>query len=160
MNYNFSINKTKIKNRIEKLRDEISRLRSLYHIENDPGVTDDIYESLMKELSALLEEYPEFRSVDATENRVGGKPLDKFNKVKHEVQMYSIGNIFSKEDFFIWQKRNQKLLPTAKEIDYFCELKLDGLAVSLFYEDGKLTRGLTRGDGSVGEDITSNLRYD
>jgi DNA ligase (NAD+) len=157
MNNNFLIKNIKIKNRIEKLRTEISRLRSLYHIENDPNITDDVYESLLKELNSLLEKYPEFNNLESFENRVGGRPLDKFDKFKHEIKMYSIGNIFSEDDFFLWQKRNQKLLPTIKEIDYFCELKLDGLAVSLFYEDGHFIRGLTRGDGVIGEDITSNL---
>jgi DNA ligase (NAD+) len=151
-------NNIKIINRIKKLREEISRLRILYHIDNNPKITDDVYESLMKELEVLLIKHPEFNDPNSLENRVGGKALDKFNKEKHKIKMYSIGNIFSKEEFFVWQKRNLKLLDNKINLEYFCELKLDGLAISLVYENGQLKRGLTRGDGLIGEDITSNLR--
>jgi DNA ligase (NAD+) len=149
---------SKIKNRIQKLRKEISRLRHLYHVEDSPTVTDDVYDSLNKELKSILDKYPEFINLNAPENRIGGKPLDKFEKVKHEVRMFSIGNVFNEEELFAWEKRNLKLLPQNTKLDYFCELKLDGLAISLIYEDGKLVRGVTRGDGLIGENITSNLK--
>ena len=84
--------------------------------------------------------------------------MDKFKKVKHEVKMFSIGNVFREEELFAWEKRNSKLLKLGNEIKYFCELKFDGLAVSLIYENGKFIRGVTRGDGEVGEDITQNLK--
>ena len=144
--------------RVQKLRSEIARLRNMYHIENSPNVTDDVYDSLNRELKELLQKYPEFNDPNAPENRIGGKPLDKFKKVKHEVRMFSISNVFSAEELSAWQKRNLKLLPGGAKPDYFCELKFDGLAISLIYENGKLIRGVTRGDGEVGEDITQNLK--
>src|SRR3989344_569638 len=156
--------------RVQKLRSEIARLRDAYHTKDSPVATDDVYDSLNRELKSLVEKYPEFDDSNAPENRIGGKPLDKFEKVKHEIKMFSIGNVFSEEEFFAWEKRNLKLLNLRSDlskslrsglvggIDYFCELKLDGLAVSLIYENGKFVRGVTRGDGEIGEDITSNLK--
>ncbi|KKP72551.1 MAG: ligase protein [Candidatus Nomurabacteria bacterium GW2011_GWB1_35_20] len=149
--------------RVQKLRSEIARLRGAYHTKDSPVVADDVYDSLNRELKSLIEKYPEFDDLNAPENRVGGKPLDKFEKVKHEIKMFSIGNVFSDEELFAWEKRNLKLLQRSDlksskrsdlKLDYFCELKLDGLAVSLVYENGKFIRGVTRGDGEIGEDIT------
>lgn len=163
--------KKEAQKRIQKLRDEIARLRDAYHTKDSPLVVDDVYDSLIKELRILLQEYPEFDNPNALENRVGGRPLEKFEKVKHEIKMFSIGNVFSDEEFFAWEKRNLKLLGLERTdlkslkrsvlnlgLEYFCELKLDGLAVSLIYEKGKFVRGVTRGDGEIGENITSNLR--
>lgn len=147
-----------IKQRIKKLRKEIARLRNLYHTKNSPTVTDDVYDSLNKELKALILKYPEFNDLNAFENRVGGKPLSKFVKVKHEIKMFSIANVFSDEEFFAWEKRNLKLLSSDVKLDYFCELKFDGLAISLIYENGKFIRGVTRGNGEIGENITENLK--
>jgi len=152
--------------RIQKLRDEIARLRDAYHIEDAPEVTDDIYDSLNRELRELLKKYPELIDLNAPENRVGGKPLDKFVKVKHKIRMLSLNDVFSKEELFDWENRVKKLMPpllnkergAGGEVNYFCEVKFDGLAVSLLYEDGKFVRGATRGDGFVGEDITENLK--
>jgi len=152
------MDKIEVEKRIKKLRKEIVRLREAYHVDNLPNITDDIYDSLNKELNSLLREYPELVIENAPESRVAGKPLDKFEKVRHEVKMFSIGNVFSEEEFLDWEKRNLKLLSTGVRLDYFCELKLDGLAISLIYEDGKFTRGVTRGDGIIGEDVTSNLK--
>ena len=148
----------KIQQRIKKLRSEIARLRNAYHIENTPNVTDDVYDSLTRELKGLLEEYPEFSDQSALENRVAGKPLDKFVKVKHETRMLSLNDAFGEEELHDWEKRIKKLLMENVEFNYFCEVKFDGLAVSLIYENGKLVRGATRGDGFVGEDITQNLK--
>jgi len=147
-----------VSRRVQKLREEISRLRFLYHVENAPNITDDMYDSLSRELASLLEKYPEFNDPDSNESRVAGIPLDKFEKEKHEIKMFSIGNVFSNEELFAWEKRNLKLLSTNTKLDFYCELKLDGLAISLIYENGKLVRGVTRGDGMVGENITSNLK--
>lgn len=143
--------------RIKKLRSEIARLRTLYHVKNDPLVTDAVYDSLNKELKDLLILYPEFVDPNAPENRVGGKPLDKFEKVKHKVRMLSLNDAFSFEELEDWSKRINKLVPN-KSFNYFCEVKFDGLAVSLIYENGVFVRGATRGDGFVGEDITENLK--
>jgi DNA ligase (NAD+) len=144
--------------RVKKLRAEIARLRYAYHVEDAPQATDDVYDSLNRELVSLLKEYPKFVDLNAPENRVGGKPLDKFVKVKHKNRMLSLNDAFSHQELLDWEQRIQKLLPEKTKFNYFCEAKFDGLAVSLVYEDGKLVRGATRGDGFVGEDITQNLK--
>ena len=142
--------------RIQKLRSEIARLRDAYHTK-DIG-TDEIYDSLTKELKKLLEQYPEFNDLNAGENRVAGRPLEKFEKVKHKNRMLSLNDVFSEEELYDWEKRVKKLLSSNTKIEYFCEVKFDGLAVSLIYEKGKFVRGATRGDGFIGEDITQNLK--
>lgn len=150
------MNNKDIKNRIKKLREEISRLGFLYHIEDNPEVTDDVYDSLNNELKVLLKKYPEFVNPNAPENRIGGKPLDKFKKVKHNSRMFSMNDVFSIEEIRDWENRISKLINQSHS--YFCELKLDGLSASLIYEDGFFIRGSTRGDGLIGEDITENLK--
>ncbi len=160
------MDKFEVKKRVKQLRNEIARLRNAYHVENKPNVTDDVYDSLTRELKILLEKYPEFADPNAPENRVAGRPLDKFAKVKHAVQMLSLNDAFSEEELYDWEKRIKKLTPPnpplskgrAKGGVYFCEVKFDGLAVSLIYKKGKFVQGATRGDGLVGEDITQNLR--
>ncbi len=151
------MNKAEAKKRIEKLRLQIEDLRYRYHVLDDPAVTDDVYDSLTRELRAREAEYPEFNDASSPTNRVAGKPLDKFTKVRHAIPMLSLNDAFSKEELGQWEKRLQRLLP-ASRWNYFCELKLDGLAVSLIYENGQFVRGATRGDGLVGEDITQNLK--
>ncbi len=152
------MDKSEAKKRIEKLRSEITRLRKAYHVENAPNITDDVYDSLTRELKSLLREYPEFNDANAPENRVAGKPLDKFTKVQHKNRMLSLNDAFGEEELQDWEKRIKRLLASDTEFDYFCEVKFDGLAVSLIYENGKFVRGATRGDGFVGEDITQNLK--
>jgi len=146
------------KKRIKKLRDEIARLREAYHTENAPDVTDDVYDSLTRELKTLLEMYPEFEDPNAGENRVAGKPLDKFVKVRHQTRMLSLNDVFGEEELLDWEKRIKKLLARDAKFNYFCEVKFDGLAVSLIYKNGKFFQGATRGDGFIGEDITENLK--
>ncbi len=146
------------KKRVKKLRDEIARLRYEYHVTDAPSVTDDVYDSLSRELKAVLKEFPEFVDPNAPENRVGGKPLDKFVKVSHRMRMLSLNDVFSFDELYDWEKRITKLLPVKTKINYFCEVKFDGLAVSLVYKNGKFVQGATRGDGQVGEDITENLK--
>jgi DNA ligase (NAD+) len=154
----YFMDKIEAKNRIEKLREQIEDLRYRYHVLDDPKVTDDIYESLQRELRGLEEQYPEFKDDLSPTNRVAGKPLDKFVKVRHEVRMLSLNDVFSREELEAWEKRVKKILPAEAVVEYFCELKLDGLSVSLIYRDGKFVSGSTRGDGFIGEDITQNLR--
>jgi DNA ligase (NAD+) len=144
--------------RVEKLRQEIARQREAYHVKNTPSVTDEVYDSLTRELRTLLVKYPELNDSNAGENRVAGKPLDKFVKVKHQSRMLSLNDAFSYEELYDWEKRIKKLLSQNTTFNYFCEIKFDGLAVSLIYENGKFIRGATRGDGFVGEDITENLK--
>lgn len=146
------------KKRIVKLREQIEDLRYRYHVENDPTVTDDMYDSLSRELRTLEEEFPQYQDPYSPTNRVAGRALDKFVKVAHSVPMLSLGDVFSADELRAWDARVRKLLPPNANFDYFGELKLDGLAVSLIYEDGVFVRGATRGDGKVGEDITQNLK--
>ncbi len=149
-----------VKKRIEKLRHEIDDLRYRYHVLNDPKVTDEVYESLTEELLKLEKEFPQFVSVDSPTQRVGGRVLDKFEKVRHPKAMLSLNNAFSKEELAAWQARIKKLLSAKQQtrLNYFCELKFDGLSISLEYENGLFLRGSTRGDGIIGEDVTQNLR--
>ncbi|MCF7834100.1 MAG: NAD-dependent DNA ligase LigA [Candidatus Pacebacteria bacterium] len=150
--------KKSIETRVKKLRSEIQRLREAYHIQNDPSVTDDVYDSLTKELKILLEKYPELKDINAPEERVAGKALEKFEKFTHKKRMLSLNDVFGEEELYEWEKRIKKLLPANEKVEYFCEVKFDGLAVSLIYENGIFKRGATRGDGFVGEDITENLK--
>ena len=152
------MSKIEDKKRIKKLRDEIARLRYAYHSENDPTVSDSVYDSLSRELKNLLEKNKELEDLNAPEHRVAGKALDKFVKVTHNERMLSLNDAFSYADLFDWEMRNKKLLGEKDKLTYFCEVKFDGLAVSLIYENGQFVRGATRGDGFVGEDITENLK--
>ncbi len=162
------VNKKIAKTRIEKLREQIEELRYRYHVLDDPKVTDDVYDSLTRELRELEQQFPGLRDSYSPTNRVAGKPLDKFVKVKHALPMLSLNDAFSKDEVAAWEQRTKKLLPIPPYpplikggiggLEYFCELKLDGLAISLIYEKGVLVRGATRGDGLVGEDITQNLK--
>ena len=153
------MNKELAKKRIKKLVKEIEDLRHRYHVLDDPGVTDEVYDSLTRELKSLWAQFPEFTSLASSIDRVGGKPLDKFVKVKHKVRMLSLNDAFSEEELYDWEKRIKKLLPNSQPYpSYFCEVKFDGLAVSLIYKNGEFVQGATRGDGFVGEDITQNLK--
>ena len=147
-----------IKNRIEKLREEIGRLRREYHEKNNPKVTDDIYESLTRELHDLENKYPEFLDANSSIDRVAGKPLPEFKKVKHDIRMLSLNDVFSEEEIIDWENRVLKIIDYTLPLSYFCEVKLDGLSASLHYHDGVFVRGATRGDGFIGEDVTENLK--
>lgn len=151
------MDKKEAKNRIDKLEAQIEDLRYRYHVLNDPSVTDEVKDALEKELKGLYALYPDLFNEQSALTRVAGRPLDKFSKVPHEVRMLSLNDVFGFEELEEWEKRIQKLLP-AQAIEYFCELKLDGLSVSLIYQNGVLARGATRGDGFIGEDVTQNLK--
>ena len=151
------MDKSEAKKRLEKLRLQIEDLRYKYHVLNDPNVTDDVYDSLGKELKDLEDAFPELSDPGSSTNRVAGKPLDKFLKVQHRTRMLSLQDVFSKEELRAWENRIRKLAPN-QPYNYFSELKLDGLAISLIYEQGVLVKGATRGDGFIGEDITQNLK--
>jgi len=151
------MNKTDAEKRVKKLEIEISRLREEYHTDDDASVTDAVYDSLTRELKAIFKDYPELDNPNSPLHRVGGKALDKFVKVEHRVRMLSLNDVFDFEELVDWENRIQKLIPN-KNFNYFCEVKFDGLAVSLIYERGILTLGATRGDGFVGENITENLK--
>jgi len=144
------------KQRLLKLKAQIETLRFKYHVVNDPSVTDDVYESLIREVKEIEKEYPVLRISD-TFDRVAGAPLDVFTKVTHSARMLSLQDAFSYEELYAWEKRIKKLLGDAP-YHYFAELKFDGLAVTLRYENGVFVQGATRGDGFAGEDITENLK--
>lgn len=156
------ITEQEAKKLIEKLHLQIEDLRYRYHVLNDPEVTDVIYDSLTRELHKLEELFPKLKDVNSATSRVAGKALDKFTKVPHKIRMLSLNDAFGEDEVRAWEVRIKKLLPNSTAVrnglEYFAELKLDGLAVSLIYEDGEFVRGATRGDGFIGEDITQNLR--
>lgn len=143
--------------RIEKLRREINRHRYLYHVLNRQEISDAALDSLKHELAQLETKYPELIRPDSPTQRVAGKPLPGFKKVRHAVRMMSLNDAFSMEELRDWETRIKKLTPH-EPLDYFAEIKIDGFAVSLLYENGVLVRGSTRGDGIIGEDITENLK--
>ncbi len=152
--------KKKARQRIEKLKKVINRHRYLYHVQDRQEISDEALDSLKKELFDLEQKFPDLVTPDSPTQRIGGKPLDKFKKVKHETPMLSFNDAFSKEDIEDWLKRAKDLLTEKekKEIDFYCELKIDGLAIELVFEDYLLKTGSTRGDGKTGEDITQNLK--
>ncbi|MFA5134117.1 MAG: NAD-dependent DNA ligase LigA [Patescibacteria group bacterium] len=153
----------KIFERVEKLRAQVDDLRYRYHVLNDPEVTDAMYEGLMDELRKIEEKYPELITPDSPTQRVAGKPADKFVKIEHKVPQWSFNDAFSEEDMVDWEKRIMNFLEKETgrrpaDLDYVCELKLDGLHMVLTYEKGALKVAATRGDGKVGEDVTQNIR--
>ncbi|MFA7314796.1 MAG: NAD-dependent DNA ligase LigA [Candidatus Magasanikbacteria bacterium] len=148
---------------IQKLRAQIDDLRYRYHVLNDPEVTDQMYDGLMDELRKIESQYPELITLDSPTQRVAGKPLDKFNKIVHTVTQWSFDDAFNHEDLENWQERNLKILEKElserpKDLDYVCELKIDGLHMVLTYENGILKTAATRGDGKIGEDVTNNIK--
>jgi len=151
------LSKTEAKKRIEKLKKVINHHRYLYHVLDKPEISDAAFDTLKNELEELELKFPELITPDSPTQRVGGKALDKFKKVNHEVPMLSLTDAFSEQELEEWQERIQKLIPSEK-MDFFAELKLDGLAVSLVYNKGLFFEGATRGDGRTGEDVTQNLR--
>ncbi len=153
--------KIQAKKRVEELRALLEHHRVLYHVHDAPTISDEVYDSLMKELSSLEEMYPEYDSLLSPTKRVGGAPIDAFVKVRHDVRQWSFDNVFNFEELTSWEDRNRTLLTKEGFVDtptYIAELKIDGLKIVLTYEDGKLIRGATRGDGEVGEDITENVK--
>ncbi|MHB8292244.1 MAG: NAD-dependent DNA ligase LigA [bacterium] len=149
-----------IKKRIDSLTDEINYHNYLYYVLEDPVISDFEFDKLLKELSALEEKYPEYARTDSPAKRVGGKPIDKFSQITHRIPMLSLDNTYSKEDVIEFDRKIKRFLnfPADKDIEYECELKFDGLAIELIYEDGLFTVGSTRGDGVTGEDVTENLK--
>jgi len=154
------MDKKDVKRRIGKLRKLVNHYRHLYHVLDRQEISEAALDSLKKELFDLEQRFPEFITSDSPTQRIGGKPLEKFRKIKHPVQMLSFNDAFSKEDMTDWLERISKLLnkEEIREIDYYCEPKLDGLAIELIYENSVLKVGSTRGNGIIGEDVTQNLK--
>ena len=151
------MDKAKAKTRINKLKAEIAHHRYLYHVKDTQEISDAALDSLKHELEELEREHPELITPDSPTQRISGQALDKFKKVEHSQRMLSFNDVFSLEELKDWATRIKKLAPT-DNFEYFTELKFDGLAVSLIYENGLFKIGSTRGDGRVGEDVTMNLR--
>lgn len=135
----------------------IAKHNHAYYVMDQPSISDSEYDHLFHQLKALEQQYPDCIQADTPTNKVGGQALSKFESVTHAVPMLSLGNVFNQEDLFAFARRIDERLPNQK-VQYEVELKLDGLAISLWYENGVLVRGVTRGDGETGEDITQNVK--
>jgi DNA ligase (NAD+) len=146
-----------VKKEIEKLREEIRRHEYLYYVLDRPEISDFDFDRLMQRLQELERAHPELVTPDSPTQRVGGRPADEFPKVRHSAPMLSLDNTYSVEELRDFDRRVRELAGRAK-VEYVAELKLDGLSMALTYEDGALARGLTRGDGTTGEEVTANVR--
>lgn len=144
-----------IKQRIKEIIDILNKANYEYYVLDNPTLTDQEYDRYMQELIKLEEKYPEFKQENSPTVRVGGTVIDSFVKVKHEIPMLSLSNVFNESEIIAFDERVRKEVPNPI---YVCELKIDGLSVSLLYKNGKLVRGATRGDGVTGEDITHNVK--
>ncbi len=144
--------------RILKLRELINDYRYHYHVLDESTMSEAAADSLKHELTLLETEYPDLITPDSPTQRVAGRPLDKFTKVKHEKRMISLADVFSEEEVRDWITRNEKLVPGGKIYEFFTDIKMDGLACSLKYRDGVFYQAVTRGDGLVGEDVTLNVK--
>jgi DNA ligase (NAD+) len=154
--------KSKEAKRAEELRRQIAHHDRRYYLDDDPEISDPDYDDLLRELREIEEEHPDLLTPDSPTQRVGGAPLDKFNQVEHHEPMLSLANARDEDELRAWAKRVERQLErldiSGREIRYVTEPKVDGLAISLTYENGVFTRGATRGDGRIGEDVTQNLR--
>ena len=149
---------------MKQIQEEIFKLVSLlnkysyeYYVEDNPQITDTKYDTLYKQLEKLEEKYPELILENSPTQRVGDRVLDEFEKITHKIPMLSLSNTFSTEDLIDFDARVSKLV-SGENVEYICELKIDGLAISINYDNGKLVSAATRGDGTVGEDVTENIK--
>ena len=156
--YLFDMNKSSDLERIRELRKVINSHDYKYHVLDQPEISDFEYDQLFSELLRLEKTHPELDTKDSPTQRVSGIPLEKFEKSSHKTPMLSLQNSYSPEDILDFDERTKKNLKNKSEIEYFCEPKLDGLAMELVYENGLLTLALTRGDGDVGENVTQNIK--
>ena len=149
---------TSIIEKIGSLRRELNEHDYRYYALAQPTISDREYDALMKELEALEIQYPEFASPDSPTARVSGEPTKLFPSATHAVPMLSLANTYSKDEVLEFERRINDMLGHPPKDGYTCELKFDGVAMSLTYENGKLVRGATRGDGITGDDVTPNVR--
>ena len=143
---------------VQQLRGELQRHNYLYYVLDDPEIPDSDYDRMMRRLQELESQYPQLITSDSPTQRVGATPLNAFSSVTHEMPMLSLDNAFNEDEMRAFDRRIRERLQDEAEIDYACEPKLDGIAVSLLYQDGLLVRAATRGDGTEGEDVTQNVR--
>src|SRR5437868_8956643 len=146
-----------IEREIESLRDEIRRHEELYYVNDNPEISDAEYDALFARLKQLEEEHPELITPDSPTQRVGGRPAEGFAEYVHRRPMLSLDNSYNIEDLRAFDERCRRLAD-GRAFEYVTELKIDGLSISVHYQDGVLVRGVTRGDGRVGEDVTQNVR--
>ena len=144
--------------KIEALRKKLQHHEYLYYVLDAPEISDAEYDKLFRELQAIEAAHPELRTPDSPTLRVGAEPVSAFRKYRHVVPMLSLANAFSDDELMEWEDRNARLVPEVREAGYTLEVKIDGAAVSLTYEDGVFATGVTRGNGVEGEDVTVNLR--
>ena len=142
---------------IERLREEIRHHEYLYYVQDNPEISDAAFDRLMVKLREMEQQHPELQSPDSPTQRVGGAPREGFQSVRHQVPMVSLDNAFSFEALADFDRRVRELTGREK-VDYVAEHKFDGLSLSLLYEKGRLVRGVTRGDGTTGEDVTPNVK--
>src|SRR6195256_3055800 len=146
-----------LEQKIEALREKIRHHEHLYYVLDNPEISDTDFDKLMQQLQQLESEHPTLIAADSPTQRVGGKPREGFIKVRHSSPMLSLDNTYNEEELRAWERRVHENTGR-KDVDYVCELKLDGMSLSLGYDNGQLARGITRGDGTVGEDVTLNVR--
>ena len=151
------MDKQHVKDKIKKLSDKLNKYSYLYYVKNEPAIADSEFDKLIQELKKLENQYPEFITKDSPTQRIGAKIQSRFNKVRHAKKMLSLQAAHNREDTLAFDKRNREKLQVT-ELEYAAEPKLDGLSIELRYEDGIFIQGSTRGDGSMGEDITTNLK--
>lgn len=153
-----NLSKEEAKEKIEELREKIRYHEKKYYVEDNPVISDREYDELMNELIKLENQFPEFKTENSPSARVGGEPLDSFDKVQHSQQILSLDNAFSAEELKDFSRRVEKNIPGQREYNFVVEHKIDGLALILTYEDGRLIQAATRGDGTTGEDVTANVK--
>src|ERR1700733_1284083 len=150
------------RDRIKKLKDTVERHQHLYHTLDAPEISDEAYDSLVRELGELLAKYPDLKSQNDVSERVGSEPLKEFVKVKHQMRQWSFDDVFSFAELEKWDEKVKNFIKKAglasEKLEYCCELKIDGLKTVLTYEKGVLKIGATRGDGEIGEDGPSNIK--
>ncbi|MDO8601413.1 MAG: NAD-dependent DNA ligase LigA, partial [bacterium] len=151
------MNRAEAQNRIEKLKELINHHRYLYHVEDRQEISESALDSLKHELFQLEQQFPGFITKDSPTQRIGGKLSEGFKKVEHSAKMLSMEDLFSEKELQEWEGYIKRLAPSI-DLEYFAELKIDGFAINLIYENGIFVRGATRGDGKVGEDVTQNLK--
>jgi len=147
-----------LEKKVQSLREQLQEHNYRYYVKDDPTVSDTAYDKLFHALRKIEEEHPDLLSSDSPTQRVGAKPLEGFTQVTHRIPMLSLGNVFNDDELVDFDRKVRERLESEKTVEYTCEPKIDGLAVSLLYIDGKLTQASTRGDGSVGENVTENVR--
>src|SRR5712671_4507623 len=146
-----------VEQRIEGLRERVRYHEHLYYVLDNPEISDTEFDKLMQQLQQLEAEHPTLITPNSPTQRVGGKPREGFVKVRHSSPMLSLDNAYNEEELRDWERRVHELSGRT-DVEYMCELKLDGMSLALIYNGGRLERGITRGDGSVGEDVTLNVR--